>query len=294
MIINKKYKIGLRTIKTGIAVGLSMVLVEALHLESPLFAGIGAISSMESSVSESFISGKNRMLGTLVGAIIGLLFSTLLPHNYFFLSIGIIMIIYINNLIGWKKSLQLSCYVYLSIFLNDVSERIPYATYRLLSTFVGLFIGTLINYFIATPNVKKTFIESKIHILETSKGLIYNLINNENEIDLEQFQHEINSLESRFNLYKQEINYNVREKQISEASINILNMMGEIYNDLHTLLRLDMKPILNDENTELYTKIYSKDLEPTIRENSELDIVYNFHLNRILKNLIEIQTILNN
>jgi hypothetical protein len=157
-----------------------------------------------------------------------------------------------------------------------------------------LFIGTLINYFIATPNVKKTFIESKIHILETSKGLIYNLINNENEIDLEQFQHEINSLESRFNLYKQEINYNVREKQISEASINILNMMGEIYNDLHTLLRLDMKPILNDENTELYTKIYSRDLEPTIRENSELDIVYNFHLNRILKNLIEIQTILNN
>ena len=289
MVMNKKYKIGLRTVKTGIAVGLSMSLVELLHLESPLFAGIGAISSMQSSVSESFISGKDRMLGTFTGAIIGLIFSFLLPHNYIFLGFGIIMLIYINNLFGWKKSLQLSAYVYLSIFLNEANDRIPYATYRLLSTFVGLLVGTLINYFIAAPNVKKSFIESKTHMLETSKELIYNLISDEHEINLEQFEHEINSLENRFNLYKQEIRYDIREKQVSKASINILNMMGEIYNDLHTLLRLDMKPILNEENAELFTKIYSKNLNPNVRENNELDIVYNFHLNRILNNLFEIE-----
>src|SRR5690606_27868331 len=110
---------------------------------------IGAISSMQSAVSKSFIEGKTRMLGTFVGATLGFIISTLLPQNYFFLSLGIIIIIVINNLFGWKKSLQLSCYVYLSIFLSDVDERIPYATYRLLSTFVGIVVGTIINYFIA-------------------------------------------------------------------------------------------------------------------------------------------------
>jgi uncharacterized membrane protein YgaE (UPF0421/DUF939 family) len=296
MNINRKYKIGLRTIKTGIAVGLSMLLTEIMHLESPLFAGIGAISSMESSVSESFISGKNRMLGTFVGAIIGLVFSSLLPQNYIFLSIGIILIIYINNIIGWKKSLQLSCYVYLSIFLSDVDERIPYVTYRLLATFVGLVVGTLINYFIAAPNVKISFIEGKKRILETSKNLIYELITNEREIDLIDFYKEMTSLEDRFNLYKQELNYNFKEKQISKSSVSILKMIEEIYNDLHTLLRLEIKPILNKRNADLFTIIYLKDYVPDLNlscENTELDIVYNFHLNRIFNNLIDIEKLLN-
>lgn len=90
---NWKPKIGLRTLKTSLAVGISMLTVDLLNLHSPLFAGIGAISSMQSSVSESLKSGKNRMLGTIVGAVVGIIFSALLPHNYISLSIGIILTI---------------------------------------------------------------------------------------------------------------------------------------------------------------------------------------------------------
>lgn len=289
----KQFKIGLRTIKTSAAVGLSMFLVDLLDLESPLFAGIGAISSMQSAVSKSFIEGKTRMLGTFVGATLGFIISTLLPQNYFFLSLGIIIIIVINNLFGWKKSLQLSCYVYLSIFLSDVDERIPYATYRLLSTFVGIVVGTIINYFIAAPDVKQKFIKSKAHIYETSKELVYNLVSKEKEIELEELTKELNSLENNFNLYKQELDYHITKSKISEASINILGMIDEIYNALHTLIRLQMKPILNKENAELYKKIYNLDYQPSARENNELDIVYNYHLNRILHNLINIENLLN-
>lgn len=285
----KKFKIGLRTLKTGAAVGFSMFLVELLNLESPLFAGIGAISSMQSSVSESFKSGKTRMLGTFLGAIIGLIFSSLLPHNYFFLSIGIIMIITINNLFGWKKTLQLSCYVYLSIFLNDVDERIHYATYRLLATFVGIAVGTLINYFIAAPDVKKIFMESKTNIYKTSKSLVYNLIYKDTEIRLEDLTKELNSLEDSFKLHKQEFNYNFTKSKISESSAEVIQMTDEIYNDLHTIIRLDMKPILNEKNADLFKQIYSSEFIKSSREKDELDIVYNFHLNRILNNLIEIE-----
>ncbi|MDD4725820.1 MAG: aromatic acid exporter family protein [Tissierellia bacterium] len=289
---NWKPKIGLRTLKTSLAVGISMLTVDLLNLHSPLFAGIGAISSMQSSVSESLKSGKNRMLGTIVGAVVGIIFSALLPHNYISLSIGIILTIYINNYFGWKKALQLACYVYISIFLNDVEDRIPYTTNRLLSTFVGIVVATLINYFIAAPDIKKEFIEQKNDIYEKYKSLVFNLVNTNIEILYADITSDLNRLEESFDLYKQEINYNFSKSRISKGSNSIIRMVEEISTDIHTMIILDMKPLLNEENILLFENLYSIEYTPIERERSELDIVYNYHLNRTLNNLFKIEGLL--
>lgn len=287
-----QYKIGLRTLKTGIAVGLSMYISSLFNLKSPIFVGIGAIMAMQSSVSASFIEGKNRMLGTFVGALTGLFFSYFLPQNYLFLGIGIIVVIYIHNLFGWNKSLTLSAIVFLAIFLNNQDARIPYATNRLLDTFIGVTVSVLVNYFIAAPNIKKTFLEAKVHLYELSKELVYNLVNNQGEINLEDFSKEFLSLETNFSIYKQELDMNVSNNNISESSINILTMMYEINNDIRTILRLDMRPILNDNNSKLFNYLFVASYTPHAKEKDEMDIVYNYHLNRILKNLIEIEVLL--
>ncbi|NLL81221.1 MAG: hypothetical protein GX231_02790 [Tissierellia bacterium] len=292
MFKNWKHKIGLRTIKTGIAVGLSMLIVDLLNLQSPLFAGIGAISSMQSSVSESFISGKIRMLGTFVGVVVGIVFSTLLPQNYISLSIGIILTIFINNYFGWKNSLQLACYVYLSVFLSDSGERIPYSTYRLLSTFVGIAVATLINYFIAAPDIRKEFIEQKNDIYKKCKSLVYNLISTNKEIEFEEFTSDLNKLEESFDLYKQEVYYNFSKKRITTSSNAIIKMVEEISTDIQTMLILDMKPVLNEENIVLFRNLYSKDYIPNTRVKTEQDIVYNYHLKRTLNNLTKIRDLL--
>ena len=289
---NWKPKIGLRTLKTSLAVGISMLTVDLLNLHSPLFAGIGAISSMQSSVSESLKSGKNRMLGTIVGAVLGIIFSALLPHNYISLSIGIILTIYINNYFGWKKTLQLACYVYISIFLNDMEDRIPYTTNRLLSTFVGIVVATLINYFIAAPDIKKEFIEQKNDIYEKYKSLVFNLVNTNIEILYADITSDLNRLEESFDLYKQEINYNFSKSRISKGSNSIIRMVEEISTDIHTMIILDMKPLLNEENILLFENLYSIEYTPIERERSELDIVYNYHLNRTLNNLFKIEGLL--
>lgn len=287
-----QYKIGLRTLKTGIAVGLSMYIASLFNLKSPIFVGIGAIMAMQSSVSASFIEAKNRMLGTFIGALTGLFFSYLLPQNYLFLGIGIIVVIYIHNLFGWNKSLTLSAIVFLAIFLNNEGARIPYATNRLLDTFIGITVSVLVNYFIAAPNIKKSFLEAKIHLHELSKDLVYNIVSNQGEINLEDFSKEFLSLENNFSLYKQELDMNVSNNHISEASINILTMMAEINKDIRTILTLDMRPILNEHNSKLFNDLYSVNFTPHSRENDEMDIVYNYHLKRILKNLIEIEVLL--
>lgn len=289
---NTSFKIGLRTIKTGIAVGLSMYIASLFDLKSPVFVGIGAIMSMQSSVSESFKSGKDRMLGTFVGAIIGLIFSYLLPHNYFFLSLGIIVTIYIHNLLGWKSSLTLSAIVYLAIFLNTEDERISYAANRLLDTFIGISVSVLINYFIAAPNQKKMFLEKKINIVNSSKKLVYNLVKNKGEISLHDFSTELKTLESTFSAYKHDLDLNVVKSHITQTSISILSMLDFIYNNLLTILNLDMRPILDERNAELFKELYDEEFVPYARDNEELDIVYNYHLNKILVNLLEIEKLI--
>lgn len=287
----KKYKIGLRTLKTGIAVGLSLYIASLFNLKSPIFVGIGAIMTMQSSVSESFKTGKDRMIGTFVGALVGLIFSYLLPNNYLFLTIGTIIVIYIHIVLDWKSSLTLSAIVFLAIFLNNEGARLEYATNRLLDTFIGISISVLINYFIAAPNVKKTFLDAKFHILNICKDLVYNLVTNSEEIALSDFTKELSNIEKTYSLYKQELEMNVAKSKISVNSVHILAMFDDIYNDLLTILKLNMKPNLNEVNATLFKEIYSKDFVSTTN-NNPLDVVYNYHLSTILTNLIKIDNLL--
>ncbi len=289
----KNYKLGLRTIKTGIAVGLSMFIASLFNLKSPIFTGIGAVMTMQSSVSESFISGKDRMLGTIVGAGIGLLFSYLLPNNYFFIVLGTILVIYIHNILGWNKSLTLSAIVFLAIYVHTESARIPYASNRVIDTFIGISVSVLINYFILAPNAKNSFLERKQHIFQTSRKLIYNLIKNKAEIPLDEFSHEIKTLEETYSVYKEDLKFHIAKGVLSENSITILALLDDIYKELDTIHRLDMSPILNETNADLFKEIYSEDFIPQARDNDEMDIVYNYHLNNIFKNIIEIDILIN-
>lgn len=288
-----RYKIGLRTIKTGIAVGLSMFIASLFNLKSPIFTGIAAVMAMQSSVFESFYIGKNRMLGTFIGALIGLAFSFLLPNNYLFMALGVIVVIYIHNLFEWNKSLTLSAIVFLAIYINTEGARIPYAFNRVLDTFIGISVSVLINYLILAPNTKKSFIERKIHIFQTSRNLIYNLVKNKGEISLDDLNNEINELEKTYEIYKEELKLHIAKGKIGPNSTQILSLLDDMYKELDTIHRLDMRPILNELNAQLFKDIYSEAFIPQARDNNELDIVYNYHLNNIFNNIINIDSLLN-
>lgn len=289
----KNYKIGFRTIKTGVALGLSMFIASFFNLKSPIFTGIAAIMAMQSSVSESFKSGKDRMLGTIVGAVIGLLFSYFLPNNYLFMSLGTIVVIYIHNVLGWNKSLTLSAIVFLAIFINTEAARLAYAINRVIDTFIGISVSVLINYFVLAPNTKESFIQRKVEILKTNKELIYNLVKNKEEIPLDDFSQGIESLVETYKVYKEELKLHIAKGSLGQNSISILALLDDNYKEVETIHRLDMRPILNEENADLFMKIYSEEFIPQARDNDEMDVVYNYHLSNIFKNIIKIDQLLN-
>lgn len=287
-------KIGMRTIKTALAVSLTIFISQVFNLKSPFFAGIAAIIAMQSSVSESFSMAKNRMLSTILGAVIALSFSLIAPENPFFIAIGIIIIIYLCNIFDWKKSIQLSTMVFLSIILNyEEGSRVNYALYRTLDTFIGLVIGTLINYFILPPNIEDKMKISIKNMYSQVKDMLERIIWKEEYIELEGLRQDIVDIEKKYNILKKEIKLNLYKMDDYLNFQHIFDLFENTYNHISIICSIEKSPYIDDKNRRTLEKLFNKKAPLNNREyGDELDLVYNYHLNKILENLSLIDSIL--
>lgn len=284
-----KYKIGMRTIKTGISVAVSLWIAQLFNLKNPSFVGIAAIVSMQSTVNESFVVGKNRMLGTFVGAGVGLLFSYFLPHNYFFLALGIIVVIHIHNLFDWKKPLALSAIVFLAIFLYKESNTVSYALHRLLDTFIGIIVSMLINYFVAAPHNKQSFIYIRDHIYKVLKNLIYDIITNFNQNDNQLFIEQLDEYNKAFISLKNDLSTDPIKGSSSKLALDIVKILENAEKNLWIVLELNLIPILNEKNKALFQELYSEEYNAPDRESGDIDIIYNYHINKVFNKLLTIE-----
>lgn len=287
-------KIGMRTIKTALAVSLTIFIAQVLNLKSPFFAGIAAIIAMQSSVSESFNMAKNRMLSTILGAITALLFSLIAPENPFFIAIGIIIIIYLCNIFNWKKSIQLSTMVFLSIILNyEEGSRVNYALYRTLDTFIGLVIGTLINYFLLPPNIEEQIKVSIENMYSQVKNMLEHIIWKKEYTGLDELRQEIVNIEKNYNILKKEIRFNLCKTDICSNFENIFELLESTYNHLSIISSIEKTPSIDDENKKALENLFHKTIPNNHNKtNEQLDLVYNYHLNKIIKNLNYIENML--
>ena len=129
-------KIGMRTIKTVLAVVLTLEISKILDINSPILAGIAAIMTMETSVSESFKTGKYRMYGTIFGGAVALIITWISPVNFLTTAIGLFVIIYISNILKWQEAVKMAMIVFLVIIIDfEEDYRFTYALNRTLDTF---------------------------------------------------------------------------------------------------------------------------------------------------------------
>lgn len=155
-------RIGLRTLKTALAVFLCLLLFP----NEPFFACMTSIFCLQNTVEHSYKIGFARAYGTVHGAMVGFVFlffckllwrystlpivTTLLI--YIIISAGIIAVIYTCNLVKRPLSIPLACIVFLGVTTTHAqTDAIYYALNRIIETFFGLTIGLLVNKYINPP-----------------------------------------------------------------------------------------------------------------------------------------------
>jgi len=146
---------GFRNIKTALSVFFCILLFELIGRPNPLFACSAAIICMKETVHSSYQIGVERVVGTLLGGIIGLVFLliknhlAILPTQSLVGGIGVFIAIYMCNMFNKNNSVVISSIVVLSIIIG-VTDKPPhiYAFDRTMDTLAGIIIALLVNKYI--------------------------------------------------------------------------------------------------------------------------------------------------
>jgi hydroxymethylpyrimidine pyrophosphatase-like HAD family hydrolase len=178
--------IGMRIIKSAVAVFFTLILTELRPHGIPIYAAIAAIICIQNSSSDSLMSGINRIIGTFTGACFGLLTLLLIRHvsvlstgplHTLLISVIIIFILYVTILLKQPASSSLTCVIFLGIVFSS-DEQLPQfaAINRLIDTLVGIIISYLINgiWSFRKRNLKTLFVMAFDGVLAGEAGVLSN------------------------------------------------------------------------------------------------------------------------
>ncbi|WP_255575774.1 HAD-IIB family hydrolase [Caproiciproducens faecalis] len=151
-------KIGMRIIKSSVAVFLCFAIYLVRGDGIPFYSAIAAVLCMQPYVSNSRKVAINRIIGTFIGGIAGMLVmmveKSFLPPDvpvlkYLLVSAAIIPLIYTTVLAKRTSASYITCVVFMSITVSHGQDASPYffALNRIVDTLIGIFVSLGVNAF---------------------------------------------------------------------------------------------------------------------------------------------------
>ncbi|MFV0560277.1 MAG: FUSC family protein [Enterococcus sp.] len=157
-----RFRLGMRTTKSALAVLLCILLFHILDRGTPLIAALSAVFSLRQDLNTSVEFGKSRILGNAIGGLCALLYFYIKTyfHNdflveLFLLPFLVIVVIVISDGIGNNAGIiaAISTLLLISLSISEVGS-VDYVIQRILDTFIGTFIAVTIN-FTSRPPLKE-------------------------------------------------------------------------------------------------------------------------------------------
>lgn len=289
-------KIGMRTIKTVIAVILTLIVSEIFNLNSPILASIAAIMIMDGSVSESLSSGKHRMYGTVIGGAVGLIILYIGPENFLFIGLGLILIINICNTFKIEDAARMAMVVFLVIILDyKDGDGFSYAVNRTFDTLVGVLISIGVNYIIRPPKIEIRIKRLLDSMYTEVQNLVEKLVWEKEFGSLHGLRKKINKMEENYTVYMEDVKIHIGLEDHINVYRKLFNHFEKIRNHLSAIKGIKKHPYIYEENQKKLENYFNKKVpEQNPIEKNDLDLVYNFHLEEILKRFESIEEILEN
>lgn len=216
---------GLRIVKTGIAVTVCVAVSYALKLNQPFFAVVATVMSMGRSIDISFRSGKNKVVGVVIGIAVGYGFASISPANAGLCGVGIIATLYICQLLHLKGAATLSCFLFASMmFLHSFGTHMVtwrFAAASAVDSFVGIAIALVVNLVVMPPNYAEEIKSARDELQERLQEALLNARDLQ-LIDIHAVETAIEKLSRNINLYISEIKFlRWNDKEVFEISCKV-------------------------------------------------------------------------
>ena len=282
-----KIPVGMRTIKTALAVILALSVVEQ-YGASPskvVFATIGAISAVAPTFTASLLACLTQICGVTIGVLLALLMMVLNVPDMVAVGIGIILILASYQYFHLKLVPVLPCLVLVNICLNPEVEAFAYSTGRIWDTAIGLGIGLLVNTLIFPYDNSRTIRQTMIGLDQDLILFLEDMFDGDTQLpETEVLEKKIDALESQLVLFSQQrlLRWK-RQKRVLQQLRSCEDTAQELLVELETLRNMEHLGCLNEENREALRALGAQVKQVCqVSPHTVEDTVVNYHVARVL------------
>ncbi len=283
-----KIAIGLRTIKTAIAVIVSLLVIEILGTTDSkmIFAMLGAMSAVQPTYKESMEACLSQTIGVVFGALCSIFLCALPLPSLVAVGTGIVLVITLYNILQIRYSPSLPCFILVMACTTPDIQMVSYTTGRIWDTTIGLAIGMLINMLIFPYDTSRQ-IRATAYSLDKELLLFMEDFFDGDDIlpDIAKMRQEILTLERQFNLFSnQKLLLHMRRQNKELAAFQTCDEKAKaLITHMEVLCSIGQPGRLSDENRRLLTDSGAviRDTRPA-KNLTQQDIVTNYHVSQIL------------
>ena len=296
---HKRFRIGLRTIKTAVAVIVAMLIVTSYGATTSrlIFAMLGAMAVMEHTFKESLESCLTQFIGMIIGSLVGVLLLKLPFPSLLVAGIGIIFVITLYNLFHIKFSPTLPCLMVVIICTTLNIQPFTYAIGRLWDTAIGLSVGMIINTLVFPYNNSRQ-IRVTAECLETELiAFLEDMFDGDNHLpDTERMSQMIDNMTQQLKIFsKQWLLLHLKRNRQKLITFQVLEVKArQLVAHMEVLCRMEYPGRLNVQNRKRFKECGANIKDERILDiEQELDIITNYHVSQILtlrQELIDVLT----
>ncbi len=198
-------RIGLRTIKSVVAVVIAMALVDVYGTGTSklTFAMLGAMAAMQPTIRDSVESCLTQIVGVLFGAMVGLLLMRLPIPMLAIVAIGIVLVITLYNALNIRFSANLPCMIVLTLCTSEGVTPFSYATERIWDTAIGLAVGLLINLLVCPYDNRRRIRKTARSLEQELLSFLEELLDNDGVFpNADNMHRKIRELEAQLKIFK--------------------------------------------------------------------------------------------
>ena len=279
---------GMRIIKTGLAVSASAALGMTPFVVSPFFAIISTVLAMQNTVKNSFDTGRNRILGTILGGGLGFAFAIfyMATPSYLqplVLGLALMVSIILCNRFDLNSGIAITLTVCASIILGEESgdlDLMAATIFRTTDTIIGILVSLGVNYFIKPPNYWGSLSEEFEKIEVITMSVLKNILVHQN-FPLEDLRKELVQLDKFYARVSADRKY--QKNPVSAAKVrSMVEACHEIYFHAKSIAKLEsenssLASLKELDRIQIY-RLYYSEAEVNL---DEVESIFEYHIYQI-------------
>ncbi len=290
--VKSNKRIGLRSIKTAVAVMIGLYLSYIFKLYTPLYTSIACVTSMQSSVYDSVNDVTKRGFTAVFGVTLGYLLSKLTEDPYLEILVcgfGVLLILFLLKQFKLNRMASLSCIVFMASYFSKI-DKFQYGLNRVIGTIIGMLVGLIVNLIVARPRLDLDFYNDAIAQRDILRNIFINIIKRD-ERNIEFVSGSRKSVEEKFEKLLKEYETIIHPKMDIVHAKELKGIFSNLEISLNLLDLLEPRALDYENRIKILEDFGIETTEEEVEE-SELSIVYNYQVANILRCFEEMEDIL--